>query len=297
MKIVKESPEHSFLTFIDKVKRDSGGWTAVRVALSRKLDHGDIIDRPDHISGKIFKFRKESEAIIDEFAEKLKSFTDGMAFLFSDGDIVFAVRVQNNANHEAVQAFCKELAAKVGAGLCEMNNLAKDIYAYQKLADERFLSSHRMKSYETMADISRLQSIPLRRQRREDPLILIVEDDRFTASYASNLLNKDFDVVHAKTGEEALTMYIEHAPDAVFLDIHLPGLDGHETLRALRRIDPESFIIMLSVDTVKQNIVDSTKFGAAGFLKKPFTKDRLIGTVQKSPFIKRFKLSSAPGSR
>jgi CheY-like chemotaxis protein len=189
--------------------------------------------------------------------------------------------VQNDAEHESIKKFFKEAVEKIGAKFCEMNNLAKDIYSYQKLTDERFLSSRLMAAYEAMADTNRTKSIPLRRQRREDAVILIVEDDRFTASYASNLLNKDYDVVHAKTGE----VYIEHAPDIVFLDIHLPGLDGHDTLRALRKIDPESFIIMLSVDTMKQNIVDATKGGASGFLKKPFSKERLLATVQKSPFI------------
>ncbi len=289
MKTVRESPEHHFLTFVDKLKRDSGGWMGIRYALSRRIVHNDIISAPEHIAGKIFKLRKESDALLNEIGAGLAGFADATAYLFADCDIIVLVRIQNAADHEKLQAFFRDSSAKEGdAKLCEMHNIAKEIHAYQKLADERFLSARRMKAYEALSDANKVQSISLRRGRREDALILIVEDDRFTASYATNLLNKDYDVVHAKTGEEAMLYYIEHAPDIVLLDIHLPGLNGLETLRAIRQMDSESFVVMLSVDTVKENIVDSTASGAAGFLKKPFTKDRLLATVQKSPFVKRF---------
>jgi two-component system chemotaxis response regulator CheY len=62
-------------------------------------------------------------------------------------------------------------------------------------------------------------------------------------------------------------------------------LNGIETLQALRAIDPEAYIVMVSVDTVKANIVKATGLGASGFLRKPFSRDRLIATVEKSPYI------------
>ena len=49
----------------------------------------------------------------------------------------------------------------------------------------------------------------------------------------------------------------------------------------------ELYIVMLSVDTVKQNIVESQNVGAASFLKKPFSKDRITAAVKKSPYIKK----------
>jgi DNA-binding response OmpR family regulator len=119
--------------------------------------------------------------------------------------------------------------------------------------------------------------------------VLLVEDDRFTASFAANILNKDYDLVHSKTGEDAIIAYVEHAPDIVLLDIHLPGLNGHETLRAIKKADGDAAIIMLSVDTVKQNIVGAAQGGAITFLKKPFSKDRLLAAILKSPHIKGSK--------
>jgi DNA-binding response OmpR family regulator len=115
---------------------------------------------------------------------------------------------------------------------------------------------------------------------------MIVEDDRFTASYAANILSKEYELSVCRTGEEGIIAYIEHAPDIVFLDIHLPGLNGHDTLRAIKAADPKAFVVMLSVDTAKTSIVESTQSGAHSFLKKPFSKERLLNTVKASPYVR-----------
>ncbi len=287
MKIIQESPEHHFLTFLDKTKSDPAGWLGFHFGLSKKLLHTDIITEPDHIKGKLHKLHSESTALINELSEKTKDDSAAMLYQFLDSDIILLLRPGSDTKREAAQIIYKEMEKKLGKKLCAQSNLSKDLYSYQKLADERFLSASRVKAYETIADSNRVESIPLRRERRDDSVIMIVEDDRFTASYAANILNKDYDVVLAKTGEEAIISYIEHAPDMVFLDIHLPGLNGINTLRALRKVDPKAFIFILSVDTVKQNIVAANTEGAAGFLKKPFGKERMLAAVSKSPFIKK----------
>ena len=86
-----------------------------------------------------------------------------------------------------------------------------------------------------MADSNKVASIDIRRDRHEDPVVMMVEDDRFTATYAANIISKDFDLILAKSGEEAIALYIEHCPDIVFLDIHLPGLSGLDTLVAIKK--------------------------------------------------------------
>lgn len=289
MKVIQESPEHHFLTFLEKIKKDPGGWLGYRFALSEQLQHNDLISKPEHIKGKLHKLRKESEDLTKELAGKVKDDSTAMIYHFSDSDIVMLVRPGKDADRDAIHAVFKDIEKRLGQKLCEHHNLTKDLYTYQKLADQRFISANRVRAYEAMADANRVASIPLRRERRDDPVIMIVEDDRFTASYAATILNKDYDIVIAKTGEEAIAHYIDHAPDMVFLDIHLPGLDGIDTLRALRKADPEAFIFMLSVDTVKTNIVAATQEGASGFLKKPFGKERLLAAVGKSPFVKNLK--------
>lgn len=295
MKTVQESPEHHFLTFLDKIKQDPNGWVGIHAALSRKLGHKEILEQLDHIKGKLFKLQKECDMLAAAIPEAARNMAGATLYRFSDGDIVFLACPQNESEQNLLRKLHADLREKTGDSLCSFGNLARDIFSYQKLADDRFLSSRRMAAYESLSDANRVQSIGLRRTRREDPMILLVEDDRFTATFTANLLHKDYDLVHAKTGEEAIIFYIEHAPDIVLMDIHLPGLSGHETLQAIRKADPEAYVVMLSVDTVKQNIVMASDFGASGFLKKPFSKERLLAVVQKSPFIKQFGRHGAPG--
>lgn len=292
MKAIQDSPEHHFLTLLDKIKQDAEGWLGYRFALSEKLLHADIIAQPDHIKGLLHKLRKESETVAADLQDRLKESSTAMLYCFSDSDLILLVRPGSESERDIVQNAFKAGAEKMDKKLCTQANLARDIHAWQKLADQRFLSATKVKAYEAMADANRVQSIPLRRERREDAVVLIVEDDRFTASYASTLLNKTYDIVVAKTGEEAIAFYIDHAPDVVLLDIHLPGLNGLDTLKALHKIDPKGFVIMLSVDTVKQNIVEANKEGAAGFLKKPFGKERLLAVVGKSPYVKELRRKS-----
>lgn len=285
MKVIEESAEHHFLTFLEKVRRDNSGWMALRVALSRRMKHDDIIEKPEYIKGKLHRLSQDSQEAVTILKEHLSSIEGVMLYRFSDSDVIALIRPTNEAHKTALQAIKVRVSEVYGESIVKLHNLAKDIYGFQKLADERLLSAGLIDSYNDMADANRVHSIPLRRDRREDAVVMIVEDDRFTASYAANILNKEYDVVLAKNGEDAIRLYIEHAPDVVFLDIHLPGLNGQETLRAIRKIDPKSCVFMLSVDTVKENIVNANRDGATGFLKKPFSKERLMVAVKKSPHI------------
>lgn len=294
MKIIRESPEHHFLTFLDKIKQESSGWVSIHCAQSETLIHDDLIEKPEHISGKLHDYKKECEALASHLVKTAVDFTDATLYHFSDGDLLLLLNPGGGIEENSIQNFYRELAAERSGRYCRYGNLGQDFYTYQRLIDERFISARRMAAYEGMTDEAKISSIPLRRERRKDTLVLIVEDDRFTAAYAANILNKDYEIVHAKTGEEAIIAYIEHAPDIVFQDIHLPGLDGHQTLDAIKKIDPAAHVVMLSVDAVKTNIVEASKGGAAGFLKKPFTKDRMIAMVKTSPF---YKPPRTPGIR
>lgn len=289
MEIITESAEHHFLTTLDKLKKDPTGWYCIRLCFSRRLDYDDMIKEPAHIRGKIHKFEQQSAEWLATVKDKSGNLGKPIIYKFSDFDIVILVRAQDEKMRADVKALYQALCADFGEKLCDLSNLVKDLRVYQKLSDRKMISCKLMESYRAMSDSNKVASIDIRRLRHEDPTVLMVEDDRFTASYAANILNKDYDLILAKTGEEAIALHIEHCPDMVFLDIHLPGLSGLETLKAIKKIDANAFIYMLSVDAVKSNIVTATNDGAAGFVKKPFTKDRLLAVAEKSPYVKELK--------
>lgn len=289
MKLITDSPEHHFLTALEKVRQDGAGWVGMHFMLSQRLDHADVIGDTGHIKGKLFRLRQEAESLAQEIVKQENDFGDALLYLFSDCDIVLLAPPADERTRKELRALYKAIAGKAGDDLAEWSELTKDLYEYQKMADQRLLGAKRIKAYEDLSDANRTTSIGLRRQRREDALVLIVEDDRFTSSYAANILNKEYEMVLARTGEEAISHYIEHAPDIAFVDIHLPGLSGHDTLRAIRAADPQACIVMLSVDTAKPNVVSASAGGASGFLKKPFSKERMLHVVRNSPFVKNRK--------
>lgn len=296
IKSVKESAEHHFLAFLESLRDSTSGWIAIYFSMSAHIKHEKILERIGDLDRLLKNTRSRSEAFFDELCAHADGMSEAAAYLFSDNDIVFFARPADKAEKAKLKKLFEAKGNKSECSISDYTDFASQAYRYQKFADKKFLTEKRCRAYRTMADEGRVKSISLRRDRRDYPLVLIVEDDRFTASYTAGILNKDYEIVQARTGEEAITAYIEHAPDIVFLDIHLPGLSGHETLEAIKAVDPKAFAVMLSVDTVSANIKKAAGFGAHGFLKKPFSRDRLLDTVRKSPYIQASRYRAASSS-
>lgn len=134
-------------------------------------------------------------------------------------------------------------------------------------------------------DISLINSLSKRRNSRDNPVIMVVEDDLFTQKLIKNTLNSYQDVAITGDGQGAIMAYVNKAPDILFLDIGLPDIDGHDVLKKLFEIDPDAYIVMFSGNGYKENILKALQLGAKGFLGKPFTKDKMYEYIKKSPFI------------
>ncbi len=124
-----------------------------------------------------------------------------------------------------------------------------------------------------------VSSIAQRRMEREKPCILVVEDDLFSRTLVYKTLNRDYDVATAADGDQAIAEYALKAPDIVFLDIDLPDITGHEVLFKIKEMDSNAFIVMLSGNTDKKNVLSAIQEGAKGFVGKPFSRDKLLAYV------------------
>lgn len=285
MRIISDGAEHQFLTFMEKLKVNPSGWIACTFPFSRHLNHETLVSRRAFIKSDLTLLRAQAMAAAQTLRENCGQLPGGQLFVFSDNDIIFLCCPADETQQKTVRDALESEVSKYPKGFCDYGFLTKEIYAFQKIAEHKFLTQKKMKAYEALSDVSVVESLALRRKKREEPIILVVEDDRFTASYISGFL-KEFDLVVARNGEEAIQKYIEYAPDAVFLDIHLPGLNGHETLDAIKCADPEAFVVMLSVDTAKSSIMSASEKGAVSYLKKPFSRERVLNTLRLSPFIR-----------
>jgi UDP-3-O-[3-hydroxymyristoyl] N-acetylglucosamine deacetylase len=114
-------------------------------------------------------------------------------------------------------------------------------------------------------------------------LILIVDDEPGILEAMENILRDEgYRTITTTSGEEALRLYAEHRPDVVFLDIWLPDRDGLEALRAIRELDPDAAVVMMSGHGTSATAVRSIKMGAHDYLEKPLSYDRTVGAVQSA---------------
>jgi len=112
-----------------------------------------------------------------------------------------------------------------------------------------------------------------------------VEDDLFSQRLVANVLQSKFELTMAEDGQGAIMGYVKHAPDVLFLDIGLPDIDGHAVLEKLFQIDPQAYVVMFSGNGDKENVMKAITLGAKGFVGKPFSEDKLLQYIHKSPFI------------
>jgi len=110
--------------------------------------------------------------------------------------------------------------------------------------------------------------------------ILIVDDEEsICQSLGGALTDEGYEVLVAKSGEEALKIIAEELPGLVLLDIWLPGIDGIETLKQIRASHPEIRVIMMSGHGTIETAVKATKLGAFDFIEKPLSLDKVLLTV------------------
>ncbi len=107
--------------------------------------------------------------------------------------------------------------------------------------------------------------------------ILVVDDEQnIRRSLEIILGGAGFRVECVADGEEALAAVEAEPPEAVFLDVQLPKLNGMEVLRRLRADRPDLPVVMISGHATIERAVEATRLGAFEFVEKPFSRDRIL---------------------
>lgn len=114
-----------------------------------------------------------------------------------------------------------------------------------------------------------------------DGTILIVDDEAHIRKYVGLILRQLGcpTVVEAANGEEALLAYEREKPRLVLLDVNMPHLDGIQTLRRLKAIDPDCIVIMLTSLASRQTVEDVLELGALDYIRKDTSKEELVKTL------------------
>jgi len=126
------------------------------------------------------------------------------------------------------------------------------------------------------------------------PRLLVVDDDPAARDWLGAFADRlGYEVELAPTGEAALEAFRRRPSDIVTLDVLLPGMNGLDTLKALRDLDGGVPIIMLSGHGQTRTIVDAVRQGATDFLRKPFEPEELELAFEKALTRKRLERERA----
>lgn len=112
------------------------------------------------------------------------------------------------------------------------------------------------------------------------PSVLIVDDDVGMVETLVDILEaKAYRVTAAYSGEEAIARAYAAPYDAILMDIRMPGLDGVEALRAIKRGAPATNVIMMTAFTRSELIQAARESTAVAVLPKPLDVDRVLGLL------------------
>ena len=114
---------------------------------------------------------------------------------------------------------------------------------------------------------------------RQHTILVVDDEEKITEIIQSYLERSGYDVVCAYDGLRALTLFDQHAPVLVILDLMLPGLSGEEVCRAIRK-KSRTPIIMLTAKTGEENLLEGLSLGADDYMIKPFSPRELVARVE-----------------
>lgn len=115
------------------------------------------------------------------------------------------------------------------------------------------------------------------------PTILIVDDEPSILQSLGGLLSDEgFEVLTASNGYEGLRMIEAASPDLVLLDIWMPGLDGIETLKEIKKTNPFIQVIIITGHGNIETAVKATKLGAFNLIEKPLSIDNVIVDINNA---------------
>jgi DNA-binding NtrC family response regulator len=115
----------------------------------------------------------------------------------------------------------------------------------------------------------------------DDLSVMIVDDEEdFLETLMKRLEKREVNITGARSGEEALDLLDQNPVDVVLLDVKMPGMDGIETLREIKKRHPLMEVILLTGHANTDAAIQGMELGAFDYLMKPMGIDELLYKVQ-----------------
>jgi len=116
----------------------------------------------------------------------------------------------------------------------------------------------------------------------EVKLLLVDDEEEFVRALAERLQMRGLNPQIALDGEQALQMVPDHLPDVMVLDLRMPGIDGLEVLRRVKRAHPEVEVIILTGHGSENDEGVARRLGAFDYLQKPVDIADLMGALMRA---------------
>ena len=111
-------------------------------------------------------------------------------------------------------------------------------------------------------------------------VLLVDDEEEFVSALAERLELRRFVVQLAFNGEQALGKLQDQEPDFVVLDLKMPGMDGMEVLRRVRKHHPRVAVVMLTGHGSEKDRDEALRLGACAYLQKPVQIDELVRLIK-----------------
>lgn len=113
--------------------------------------------------------------------------------------------------------------------------------------------------------------------------VLVVDDHALLRTGVANIIDQERDlqvVAEAANGVDALAAYEHHRPDVTLLDLRMPEMEGVETVRRIRLLDPRARVIILTTYDTDEDIARALRAGAKAYVLKDIAADALIACIR-----------------
>ena len=112
-------------------------------------------------------------------------------------------------------------------------------------------------------------------------VLLVDDEEEFVKALSERLQMRDMGSDMAFNGEQALEIVKDQVPDVMVLDLKMPGIDGMEVLRRVRKAYPEVQVIILTGHGTDKDAEEARRLGAFAYLQKPVNLEQLVQTMRK----------------
>lgn len=126
-------------------------------------------------------------------------------------------------------------------------------------------------------------------------LLLVDDEARFVETLSKRLTARGFDVEGALGGPQALEMLDARPFDVVLLDVWMPGMDGLEVLKEIRRLHPSVRVVLVSGNASITAAVEGIRLGATDYLLKPVDIEDVLAKVEEAFEKKRIEEDEPAG--